>query len=113
MKLPGIERAVVEQAKIRDYLLSEAHPVGRFKAPVFRQVGYSLEHWEVLADDLRRLVSDNDGNATSSNRYGQKFEVRGSLKGPNGETLNLATVWIILNGEDFLRFVTAYLRAWL
>lgn len=34
-KLPNAEQAVVEPAKVRDYLLSSAHPVGRFKAVVF------------------------------------------------------------------------------
>ena len=32
MKLPAAERAIIAQAKIQDYLLSTAHPVGRFKA---------------------------------------------------------------------------------
>ena len=35
MKLPRAEHAVVEDAKVRDYLLSREHPVGRFKAAFF------------------------------------------------------------------------------
>ena len=35
MKLPQGGRALVEDAKVRDYLLSDEHPVGRFKARAF------------------------------------------------------------------------------
>jgi hypothetical protein len=30
--LPNADRAVIEPAKLRDYLLSTVHPLGRFKA---------------------------------------------------------------------------------
>jgi hypothetical protein len=33
--LPNSERAIVDEAKVRDYLLSPSHPVGRFKAAFF------------------------------------------------------------------------------
>jgi len=35
MKLPAAERAVIEPARIWDYLLSTSHPVGRFKVTVW------------------------------------------------------------------------------
>ena len=41
MKLPNASGAIIEPAKLRDYLLSPAHPVGRFKAPFFVALGYS------------------------------------------------------------------------
>jgi len=53
VQLPGVDQAVVDVAKIRDYLLSRAHPVGRFKAAFFTLLGYSAAEWEVLAGDLR------------------------------------------------------------
>jgi hypothetical protein len=39
---PHAERANVDEAKICDYLLADAHPVGRFKARVFLSLGYTL-----------------------------------------------------------------------
>ena len=56
MVLPNAARAFVEPSKVRDYLLSLSHPVGRFKAAVFSALGYHYEHWEVLRDDLLALV---------------------------------------------------------
>lgn len=41
VKLPGAERAFIDPSKVRDYLLSESHPVGRFKAAFFIALGYS------------------------------------------------------------------------
>ena len=40
MQLPWHERAIVEPEKIRDYLLSRAHPVGRIKAAFFESLGF-------------------------------------------------------------------------
>jgi hypothetical protein len=37
--LPGVDAAVVDPAKIRDYLLSDSHPVGRFKCTFFVVLG--------------------------------------------------------------------------
>lgn len=108
MRLPGVDRAVVEAAKIRDYLLSDSHPVGRFKASFFVALGYSAPAWEGLAADLRRHAMDNEALATEANQYGQKFEVRGSLAGPTGRSAAVVAVWIVLRGEDLPRFVTAF-----
>lgn len=57
MKLPNANSAIVDEAKVRDYLLSPEHPVGRFKARVFVAVGYRRQAWQRLRDDLAALVS--------------------------------------------------------
>lgn len=72
MKLPGADRAVVNVEKIRDYLLSDAHPVGRFKAAFFAGQGYSQAEWEVLATDLRNHAGRNEALAMDANDNGQK-----------------------------------------
>lgn len=64
MKLPCAERAVVSADKIREYLLSDAHPVGRFKAAFFSGLGYSATEWDVLASDLRGHAVENEAAAT-------------------------------------------------
>ena len=46
--LPNAATAVIEPSKIRDYLLSSSHPIGRFKAVVFTALGYSQEDWPRL-----------------------------------------------------------------
>ncbi len=39
MRLPGGHQVRIEERKVRDYLLSATHPVGRFKARVFASAG--------------------------------------------------------------------------
>jgi len=41
VRLPNGDRAVVDDAKVRDYLLSPTHPVGRFKSVFFMALGFS------------------------------------------------------------------------
>lgn len=108
MPLPGSERAVVEPRKLRDYLLSPAHPVGRFKAAFFAGLGYTIENWGLLSADLRRLAVEGKAAPLESSPFGQKFEVTGRIQGPAGKEAEVVAVWIILAGEDFPRFVTAF-----
>ncbi len=45
---PNADRAVSDADKLRGYVLSSAHPIGRFKAAFFRKPGYSGENWETF-----------------------------------------------------------------
>lgn len=108
MKLPGVDQAVVSADKICEYLLSDAHPVGRFKAVFFAGLGYSAAEWEVLAADLRVHAVENPALASETNEYGQKYEIRGTMAGPAGKVAVVVAVWIVLHGEDYPRFVTAF-----
>jgi hypothetical protein len=108
MNLPGADQAILDDAKVRDYLLSREHPIGRFKASFFGTLGYTRDHWHRLQQDL--LQVGRSGSATEGQRssFGQKYEVRGILEGPSGGRADIVTVWIVLNGEDSPRFVTAF-----
>ncbi|MBX9629031.1 MAG: hypothetical protein K2X67_00790 [Burkholderiales bacterium] len=59
MTLPNAERAYVDPLKVHGYLLSAAHPVGRFKCNFFSSLGYSAESWHELRDDLLSLARAN------------------------------------------------------
>jgi hypothetical protein len=53
LPIPNPERAVIDSAKLRDYLLSRSHPVGRFKAAYFASLGYTQERWQDLEAGIR------------------------------------------------------------
>lgn len=108
MSLPNSDDAVIDEAKIRDYLLSPEHPVGRFKAIFFNALGYSRDDWEVLRAHLLELARAGTGIPQPPGAYGQKFEVSGTITGPVGRTATITTVWIIRTTEDFPRFITAF-----
>ena len=107
MRVPNSRSARIDPAKIREYLLSPVHPVGRFKGAFFTSLGYSLDAWRRLEADLRTHVEGHDVVQTQLNRYGMKYVVRGTLHGPSGDA-DLITVWIVLDGEGAPRFVTGY-----
>ena len=84
MHLPNADRAVVDDAKVRDYLLSPSHPVGRFKSVFFSALGYSQTEWQVLRDALRELGASGTAEPGQPSPFGQKFEVRAKLRGLRG-----------------------------
>ena len=97
-----------DPAKVRDYLLSPEHPVGRFKATFFVALGYTRLEWTRLQVDLLNLCRSETAVLGKPNAFGQKYEVRATLEGPSGRRAAVVTVWVILVGEDFPRFVTAF-----
>lgn len=108
MKLPNADQAFIDPAKLRDYLLSPTHPVGRFKAPFFAAMGYTQTEWQKLEMDLRAQIEVQEAALSTTSRYGQKYEVRAMLIAPDGRSAVLMTVWIVRTGEQEPRFVTAY-----
>ena len=109
MDLPNAERAVIDASKVRDSLLSEIHPVGRFKAVFFMSLGYEAARWQVLSDDLLALGRSGLVTAGQPSAYGLKYEVDGRLTGPSGRSAPVRTVWIV-GAEGTPRFVTAFPR---
>jgi hypothetical protein len=106
--VPNPDRAVIDPAKLRDYLLSALHPIGRFKAAFFGSLGYTSDHADELAHDLRTHIRSARVARVEGTPYGHKYMVRGRIVGPAGRVAELISVWIVLTGEDYPRFVTAY-----
>ncbi len=106
--LPFAAQAIVEPSKVRDYLLSSSHPVGRFKAVVFASLGYTAERWETLAADLTQLARTQPAIEGQASVYGKKYEVSGKLTGPNGHTATFTTVWLIKPDRPEPHFITAF-----
>ena len=107
MKIPGAERAIVGDAKVRDYLLSAEHRVGSAKAKFFVQLGFEPENWPILRDALGRFAT-GDAQLGAATSFGQKYTVSGTIQGPLGRSAQVVVVWIVLHGEDYPRFVTAF-----
>ena len=106
--LPYADRAVVEPSKVRDYLLSASHPIGRFKAAVFFALGYAPESWQRLRDDLLALARTGDVTPGQLTPYGQTYEVSGILIGPSGRKARFISVWLLPPDKEQPAFVTAF-----
>ena len=98
--------AIIPPNKLRDYLLSTAHPDGRGKAEFLGALGYSQDAFGRLEADLREQILTLDAQPGRVSPYGQKYEILGPLTGPNGSTGWVRTIWIILTGDTAPRLVT-------
>ncbi len=107
MRVPNSERAVIDPAKIQDYLLSTSHPVGRFKARFFVGLGFRADDWGSLAQALRSQHLTRDAVTAELDQFGQRFVVSAIIQGPAAGA-PVVSVWLVRTGEDFARFVTAY-----
>ena len=56
MQIPNGSSAYIPVEKLRDYILSQAHPIGRFKFAFFRSLGYEPDDFERLATDIRAML---------------------------------------------------------
>lgn len=108
MKLPNGNHAYIPPEKLRDYLLSPTHPVGRTKARFFQSLGFTSANTAALEQQLQRIAEAEDVSDTIPTPYGVKYVVFGSVLGDTGRSALLATVWIIEPDDDRPRLVTAY-----
>lgn len=105
MKLPQAEAVRIDAHKVRDYLLSQTHPVGRFKARVFARS--ALTKTPRTPSWLRFVASRRPATvvAVEDFEYGRKYTVPGELTGSAGR-LQVLTVWIQEPGRADVRLVT-------
>ena len=107
MKLPNADRAIVPEAKLRDYLLSPWHREGKSKARLFRALGYSQDNWQQLEADIRAQHLTQDAIEVAPDDFGRRWRIEAPLRGPSGSA-RIVTVWMIPTGREEPSFVTAY-----
>jgi len=88
MKLPP--DAIVSERKLREYLLTQRSEDD--KSGFLALAGYDSTGWRQLETDLRQLMHDQDAQLIRVTPYGERYNVEGSLTGPNGRVLNVMTI---------------------
>lgn len=104
MRLPN--DALIAPEKFTKYLLVR-RPVGD-KSELLKQAGYTLDNWQRLEEDIRQQILSQDAVTLEKTSYGDFFEIRGLLVGPNGRILRVRTVWIKETESGLTKFVTLY-----
>lgn len=104
MKLPA--DAQIAPEKLTKYLLVK-RPVGD-KSEFLKGAGYTLDNSERLEEDIRKQILVLDAVSLEKTNYGELFEIRGSLAGPNGTTLKVKTVWMRELRTGITKFITLY-----
>ncbi|MFM9971374.1 MAG: DUF6883 domain-containing protein [Burkholderiales bacterium] len=108
MFLPHVNNVKVPEDKVRKYLLSSTHPMGKGKAALFIRFGFTAEKWQELAAELESHARENPVANISSTEYGVRYVIDGLLRTPNNSALNIRGVWFITRGIEVPRFVTAH-----
>jgi hypothetical protein len=106
--LPNAEKAIVERDKIVDYLLNAAHPDNGGKATFFESLGFRRSKPELLAKALRKLACKAEVMKATISPHGRKYVIVGQIESPSGIPANVQTIWIVDEGRDLARLVTAY-----
>lgn len=107
-KLPNGERAYIDPRKLVTYTLNANHPVGGHKARVFMaalQIG--PHNADVLSEALRLGAASNEATLERENRFGQHFSLH-LLASHRGRVREVRSLWTIRPGEDFPRYVSAF-----
>ena len=60
MRLPSADAVEIDVRKVRDYLLSAKHPVGRHKARFFAALGFRQTSTPEFILELRRIAATED-----------------------------------------------------
>jgi hypothetical protein len=107
LRLPFGEQAFVPEAKLVDYLLSEAHPIGRGKAAFFARLGFRQDQPEHLRRALTQLALEADMEEVTF-AFGRKYVGAGWLTGPTDARARVVTVWVLREGLPPPILVTAY-----
>jgi len=102
MKLPP--NSVIPRKKATRYLL--VPQLRGDKSAFLAQAGYSLDDPDRLLDDLREQVLPLDATPLGRNKFGQRFEIRAMLRGPNGVTVAVRTIWMTEHLSGITKFVT-------
>ena len=104
MKLPENPLIAAEQLTQYRLVLRKRNDKSRWLA----QAGYTLENWQLLEADLRTQILSLDAIPAENTNYGQMYEIRGKLTGPNGNTLAVCTMWMTEAATGDTKFITMY-----
>jgi hypothetical protein len=108
MEFPNRENAYIPLSKLKDYLLSETHLVGKSKAKFLRSAGFNEMNIDMLIQGLISIAHSGDIKEVLSSTHGVKYVIDGLLRTPAGGSIEMRTIWITDKGQVRPCFVTAY-----
>ena len=104
MKLP--DDALIAHEKLMQYLL--ALRKRNDKSQWLAEAGYFIENWQVLENDIGNHILSPDATPIEKTEYGQMYEIRRNLIGPNGKSLPVCTILMTETATGNTKFITMY-----
>jgi len=102
VKLPS--DTVIAPEKLTSYLL--VRQARGDKSVFLATAGYALENSEQLLHDLRTQALPHDAVQLGKTKFGQFYEIRAPLVGPNGITLRVRSIWMKEHLSSVTKFIT-------
>lgn len=91
------------------YLLDLTSENGRAKARFFLSFGFTIEAWQIMAQTLKDHAGDHEVTRVEERPpFGTHYVIEGALTTPDGRNPAVRVVWIIDEGDDVPRLVSAY-----
>jgi len=97
--------AIIAVEKVRDYLLKPLDEDD--KSGYLLQAGYTRANWPKLMEDMRIQLLPGEGIIQQRTRFGEKCLLRSKLREPNGNVLEIVTIWENNHIEGW-KFITLY-----
>lgn len=102
------DRAIIDERKVRDYLLNPHHARGRHTARLFAAaLGYRQFDYARLITQIRAGILRHEAVSVDTVPHGERLRVDIPVAGPRGSA-TVRTPWIIKAGEDVPTFTSAY-----
>jgi hypothetical protein len=101
MRLPAA--AIIAREKMTRYLL--VRQARGDKSAFLARAGYASETADQLLHDLRTQLLPLDATQLHSTAFGDFYEIRGALTGPNGIALSVRSIWM----KEYLSGVTKFI----
>ena len=95
----------IARIKVTQYLLRLRDEDDKSK--FLALAGYTLADADRLLDDLSSLLA-LDADFVRTTAYGDKYQICGTLTGPNGRALRVTSIWMIEKATGKTKFVTLY-----
>lgn len=106
--LKNAHRAIIDERKVRDYLLNPLHARGRHKARAFAAaLGYQRFDYARLITQIRAGILRHEAVSVDIVPHGERLRVDIPVAGPSGRA-TVRTLWIIRTDEDVPTFTSAY-----
>lgn len=102
MRLPA--DATIAREKLTRYLL--VRQARGDKSSFLKRAGYTLENADQLLDDLRVQLLPLAAERHHRTNFGEFYEIRGALTGPNGVTLRVRSIWMKEHLSGVTKFIT-------
>ncbi len=108
MKQFTADQLLIEEQKVRQYLLNTDHPDGGSKARFFIRHGFDPSGWRTFARAIRNHAMLFPVKSEQKTPFGTKYVIEGFLETPKFNKVLIRSVWMIRINEQNPILITVY-----